>query len=374
MKLVLTPDLPISNGIDLKFNKIKFLLMAFLCLLNLFLNHAVFAQGVAAGTSIFNTAIVNYKIDNLNQAPIESSPEGNINPGLGSGEATIFVVDRKIDLLVTGNSNANVNPGDTQAEVTFILKNEGNDTQEFGLIPDTTLTNDDFDTKNCNVIVTSLTGSPLPGITLPVTGDIKLKADQEASISVKCDIPFDNQGLPILSGQSALITLYAIAEKNADGTITSETNTNETAMGIETVFADSTGTDDIERDATHSARRTFTASSSTIKPELTMEKTIVKVQDPNGGSDAISGSEVTYKISINTSGTGFIDNLVITDPVPAEMSYKPASIHLNNTKLSDNDDSDKADFGVSNSNTATIKLGSIPAGSLHEIELTYIIN
>jgi len=366
--------MPISNGIGTVFNKTLFLLEVFLCLTFLFLSTGVFAQGVAAGTNILNTAIVNYKMDSQDQAPIESSPNGNTTPGLGSGEATIFVVDRKVDLVVTGNSNANVNPGDIQAEVTFTLKNEGNDTQEFSLIPDTTLTSDDFDTQNCNVIVTALSGIPLPGITLPVFGDIKLKADQEASISVKCDIPFDNGGQPILSGQTALILLYATAEKNSDGTTTIESTTNEVAMNVDTVFADTAGTDDISRDATHTARRTFTASSSTVTPELVMEKTIVAVKDPYGGSDAVSGSEVTYKISINTSGTGYIDNLVITDPTPSEMTYKPASIHLNNVDLTDNDDSDNADFGISNSDTATIKLGSISAGSQHEIELTYVIN
>lgn len=372
--MVLIPNDQFSNGLDYCFNKILFLLTVFLCLSNPFIANTVSAQGVAAGTSILNTAIVNYKIDDQEQMPIESSPDGNTLPGLGSGEATIFLVDRKIDLLITGNSNANVNPGDTQAEVTFTLKNEGNDTQEFGLIPDTTLTSDDFDTKNCNVTVTTLSGSPLPGITLPVTGNIRLKADQEAGISVQCDIPFDNAGIPILSGQTAIVSLYAIAEKNADGTDVSKSTINNVPMSIETIFTDSAGTDDIARDATHSARRTYTASSSTVTPELTMEKTILDVKDPNGGSDALSGSEVTYKISINTSGTGFIDNLVITDPTPAEMSYKPASIYLDNARLTDSQDSDKADFGISSTKTATIKLGSIQAGSQHEIELTYIIN
>ncbi len=41
---------------------------------------------------------------------------------------------------------------------------------------------------------------------------------------------------------------------------------------------------------------------------------------------------------------------------------------------SDSDDSDKADFGLTTANTATINLGSIAAGSQHEIQLTYIIN
>ena len=88
-----------------------------------------------------------------------------------------------------------MSPGDAQAEVTFTLQNEGNSTQEFNLIPDYTLTGDDFDSSNCIVEVTGVTGTPLSGVTLPTMGNIKLKADQQASISVKCDIPPDNARL-----------------------------------------------------------------------------------------------------------------------------------------------------------------------------------
>lgn len=332
------------------------------------------ANGVTAGTEISNMVIVTYEIDGNVQTPIESSPNGNTSPGVGNGSQTTFEVDRKIDLLVTGNSNANATPGDTQIEVTFSLSNEGNDTQEFSLIPDSTLASDDFDVNNCNTQVTNISGSPLPGVSIPTSGNIKLKADQQAEISVKCDIPLNFAGLPVLTGQSSLISLYATAEKNADGTNVSQTSGSDSASTVETVFADSAGTDDTNSDATHTARRTYTASSSANPPTLSIDKNIVGVVDPDGGSDAISGSEVTYKINIATSGNGFINNLVITDPTPTEMSYKPNSIHLDNLNLTDNNDSDDADFGITNPETASINLGSIAAGSQYEIKLTYIIN
>jgi uncharacterized repeat protein (TIGR01451 family) len=351
-----------------------FLSFACACLFSLPIVSPLSAQGVAAGTDISNKVIVNYQVDNIAQEPIESSPSGNSLAGTGNGQATTFKVDRKIDLVLTGNSNANVNPGDSQAEVTFTLQNEGNAIQEFSLIPDYTLTSDDFDSNNCHVEVTGVTGALLPSVTLPTSGNIKLKADQQASISVKCDIPLNHNSSPINTGDTSLLSLIATTEKNEDGSITTESSA-DTPSGIETVYADNAGLDDSVRDAMHSARRTYTASNSTIAPTLAMEKTIVSVLDSSSGNTAIAGAEVTYNIRINTTGMGVINNLVITDPTPAEMSYKTGSIKLNNSNQSDaNDITDNTDFGVTTANTATINLGNIAAGSQYDIQLTYIIN
>lgn len=353
----------------------RFVVSVLMCMGYLAFSTQVHAEGVLAGTNITNIATVSYKVNNIDQSPIESSPNGNTTSGLGNGQGTEFIVDRKVDLLVTGNSNADVTPGEPQSEVTFSLQNQGNDVQEFSLLLDNLLATDDFDSSNCNIQITGVSGTPLFGVVLPTSGNIKLSPDQQASISVRCDIPFDNAGTPIVSGQTALVGLIAEAEKNGDNSDTVSTEGSDTANGIETVFADDTGTDDSNRDAMHSARRTYTASSSTTVPTLTMDKTIVSVVDTSGGNTAVAGSLVTYNIKINTSGMGIINNLVIADPTPAEMSYKVASIKLNNSNQSDaNDSADNTDFGITTANTATINLGDIVAGSQYDIQLTYIIN
>ncbi len=351
--------------------EILFLISLSLCL---FITQTAHAQGVLAGTNIDNIATVTYEIGGTTQSPIESSPSGNSIGGTGQGSATQFLVDRKVDLLVTGNSNANVNPGDTQVEVTFTLNNEGNAIQDFSLLPDYTLTGDQFDVSNCNVEVTGVTGTPLAGVTLPTSGNIKLSPDQQASISVKCDIPFDNLGAPISSGDSSNITLIATTEHNEDGSNTVETISNDSAMSIETVFADDAGIDDGNRDAMHSARRTYTATTGTAVPTLSIDKSIVSVIDSSGGNTAVSGSEVTYLIHIDTNGIGTINDLIITDPTPADMTYKSGSTLLNNVAMTDSNDTDSTDFGFSNTDTVTINLGDISAGSQYEIQLTYIIN
>lgn len=364
------------NDRKVNFKKINFLLAVSFCLVILPWSKPLFAQGVAAGTDISNTVIVNYKMAGEAQTPIESSPSGNSSPGLGSGQATVFKVDRKVDLLVTSNGNSDVTPGDLQAELSFSLLNEGNDSQEFMLIPDSSLASDIFDTSNCATLVTSVSGTPLAGVVVPTSGNITLKADQEATISVTCDIPALNGGQPILVGQDSLLSLIAVAEKNIDGSNTTETSTADSDNSVDTVFADNSGTDDAVHDASHSSRGSYIAldSINPTPPTLSINKTIVSVTDQQGGTTAVTGSEVVYKIAITSNGTGVINNIVITDITPAEMIYKTGSITLDNTSLTDGSDSDEADFGLTSLNTATVNLGNITAGSQHEIQLTYTIN
>jgi uncharacterized repeat protein (TIGR01451 family) len=279
-------------------------------------------------------------------------------------------------LSITSNGDANVALGYPQAELNFTLINEGNDSQEFKLSTNSVLAADNFDTSSCTTTVTAVTpGSPLPSVVLPTTGNIKLKADQQASISVKCDIPLNNAGSPILAGQTSLLSLHANTEKNIDGSATIQTTIADDAIIIDTIFADSTGTDDVNRDASYSTRANYIASTSTTPPPtLAINKSIVEVKDTDGGSNAVTGSEVTYKLNVTTSGVGIINNVVITDITPTELTYKPSTIKLNGTGLSDNNDLDKADYGFTTANTATIDLGNINAGDQHEILLTYVIN
>ena len=347
-----------------------------LCALNLFTSNSIFAQGSLAGTNIANTVSVSYNIDGNAQTPIESSPQGNSNPGVGNGHATEFLVDRKIDVIVTSNGDSNVTLGDSQAELNFTVLNEGNDSQEFALSSNNTLSADEFDTSNCHITVTAITGTPLAGVILPTSGSIKLKADQQASVSIQCDIPLQNAGQAITAGNTSLLSLLALADKNADGSAVLETTGVDTKNSIDTVFSDGVGTDDVIHDASHSARAKYIAlnSNEPTPPTLSIDKAILSVQDVNGGNTAVTGSEVTYEIVISTTGTGTIDNVVITDPTPAEMSYKAGSIKLDNTAISDGADGDSGDFGVSSAETVTVNLGSITAGNQYAIQLTYIIN
>lgn len=340
-----------------------------------FYSNTVLAQGVLAGIDISNKVTVTYSIAGKKQSPIESSPTGNKFPGIGNGQNTTFKVDRKVDLTITNNGDTKVTLGESHAELNFTLSNDGNDSQEFLLSTNSILPTDNFNTHNCKVEITSVTGTPLPGVILPTFDTIKLGPDQQANISVKCDIPFDNDGQPILKDHTSLLSIKALTSKNSDGSITTEETTPESESSIETVYADTAGSDDIIRDASHSARASYITLDATTSalPTLSIDKTIVSVVDPQGGNKSVSGSNVTYKIIISTTGEGVINNVIITDSTPTNMTYKPNSILLNSSRLTDAADTDKGSFSVPN-NVVTINLGQITAGSQQKIQLNYTIN
>src|SRR5262245_51569424 len=94
-----------------------------------------FAAGTDAGVTIGNRATVNYTVGTTAQAPIESSPTGNANPGVGNGANTNFIVDRRIDFTVveTGGGFTTVAPGQTNAVTIFTVTNTSNAAEGFQL-------------------------------------------------------------------------------------------------------------------------------------------------------------------------------------------------------------------------------------------------
>src|SRR4051812_29235133 len=94
------------------------------------LSGTAFAQNTASGTSIVNTATVNYTVNSIAQTPINAS--------------ATFVVDTAINLNVTGGTTVNVTPGQASAVTVFTVTNTGNIASNFTLVP-TNQPGDQFD-------------------------------------------------------------------------------------------------------------------------------------------------------------------------------------------------------------------------------------
>src|SRR5689334_20446703 len=95
------------------------------------------AAGTAANTDITNRATVNFQVGGVTQNPVESSPTGNSNSGVGNGADTTFKVDNKLDLTVTevGAAATTVSAGAVNQVTTFKLTNTGNFQQGYQLAP-----------------------------------------------------------------------------------------------------------------------------------------------------------------------------------------------------------------------------------------------
>ena len=96
---------------------------------------SAWAAGTFSGISVENTATVAYDVATITQEPIESSPTGNSNSGVGNGTPTAFVVDNLVDLDVSeiGGATTLTTPGFSGALTVFRVTNEGNTAQDYAL-------------------------------------------------------------------------------------------------------------------------------------------------------------------------------------------------------------------------------------------------
>lgn len=162
------------------------------------------------------------------------------------------------------------------------------------------------------------------------------------------------------SGQQKAVTTFTVTNLGNDpqGFNLAAVVATDTTSGVETVYADAGGVIDTARDGQHSAYATG--------PVVALTKSIVSVQpaignavqNPLDGDPALRPSSViTYQIVARFTGVGTIDNLVITDPMPAETTYVPNSIKVDGIAKTDSAaDADNADF---TSNTITVSHGTV---------------
>ena len=279
--------------------------------------------GTAAGTEVNNTASISYKVGGATQTPIESSETGNTTPGAGKGTATTFVVDKKIDLLVTGSTTTNVVPGQTGAanntELTYTLLNEGNSTESFTLTASDNLAlvpgADDFNSTNCTV-------------TAPATLPVSLASGAQVSVTVECDIP--SSSATVINGSKSLVDLLAEVTGVTETTAADSAGcTTGTIAGgncvVDVVFADSTGTgtDGNHRNAKHSSTSTYIISTANLTVKKTEAVTAMEINNANvtGNKYHIPGSTIVYTITVvNANGAATATEIVLTDTVPATMT------------------------------------------------------
>jgi hypothetical protein len=264
------------------------------------------ATGTPSGTTISNTATMNYTVGGVAQTAIGSSPTGNTS---GAGTATTFVVDKKINLTVTANDATfvSVSPGATAAVTTFTVTNIGNDPQDFSLssiqeASGVTLFGgtDNFNATSCSQFVESGGTAGYQAAQDTATVIASLASGASSTVYVVCSIPTAQA-----NGDVAVIGLLAtakVAGSNGATALTQTTGAN--TAGVDTVFADDAGTDDAVRDAAFSARDAYKVSAST----LTVTKTAAPLCDPYNATTnpkEIPGAIVRYTITVsNAAGAG----------------------------------------------------------------------
>ncbi|MFA6450054.1 MAG: isopeptide-forming domain-containing fimbrial protein [bacterium] len=265
--------------------------------------------GVPAGTAITNQASVNY---NSGPNPVTISSNGN----------TLFVAtSAAIDIapLTTALSG---DPGD-QIVQKFTVTNKGN-------------ANDIIDlTSTSSVGWTWVFWVDQDGDGLPGTGGDYLLTDTDG------DGKPDTGSLP-QSGTISILAVATIPPGTPDGT-------------VDTLNVTATSSNDITKNDTQAFTTTVTA------PVLSVTKSV----SPTGTQPP--GTDLVYTITVTNSGTGVATNVVITDNIPANTTYKLGTLLSGQTLggltvRTDANDGDGANFDSVSNNVALGTSTSITIG------------
>jgi uncharacterized repeat protein (TIGR01451 family) len=288
------------------------------------------AAGTAASTTVNNRATVNYTVGGVAQAPVESSPTGNSNPGVGNGANTSFVVDNRIDLSVTEVSGGatTVSPGQTNVVAAFRVTNEGNASEGFALssanlVGGTLFTHtDNTDVSNLRVFVDNPAGGGTAGVYdagIDTAANINtLAADANVVVFVLADV-----ALNATNGQYANVRLTARAAQPGTNGATLETETaGADTAGVDIVFGD-TGEDAIE-----AADDQYAVASAA----LTITKSSTLINDPFNGAvnpKAIPGATVEYVVTVANTGAVAAGAVNIADTLDANLTFLTGQYNSN---------------------------------------------
>lgn len=312
------------------------------------------AAGTPAGTLITNTATLSYSIGGVPEAPIASAPAS-------------LQVDEIINLTLVWQDVGPVSVAtpDINDALTFLLTNTGNGTERFALTRNNLLGGDNYDPLNGSAGAIFLESGLAPGLqtsgpsadTLYAAGvnDPVLAADASRIVYVVSDTP-----LSLASGNSGLVSLTASSmTAGAAGAAPGTTLAGLGAGGVDAVVGAS------------QAQTIRNGSYLVSAVALNIAKTLASVLDPRGGTNVETGSVLTYRLTITLSGTGSVNNLVITDPLPAQTAYVAGSMLVNGTTRTDAADADNASFS---GNTVTVDFGNTASPIVHVIEFRATVN
>jgi uncharacterized repeat protein (TIGR01451 family) len=301
------------------------------------------AIGVPAGTTINNTAEVSYSV-------------GSVNSNTASNQVTLTVAEI-VDVLVTAQTDdVDVDAGDTQRVLVFLVRNNGNFTETFRLQLDSVIGGDQFDPvpstpaiyfdTNADNVISAGDTQYVPGSNDPV-----LSADGEVRVLVVHDIPAG-----VVDANFGIVRLAAISRTGTGpaGTVFAAQGNGIGNVVVDAVIGLSEG------DSNDTA--TYTVTGVT----LTAAKTQTVTGGPGNANLPVPGALVTYSVVINVTGTGTAANAVFVDNIPANTTYVAGSLRFNSATLTDSAADDAGELlAAASPNPArvNVRLGSLDGTS-----------
>ncbi|MDF1535455.1 MAG: hypothetical protein P1S46_03005 [bacterium] len=268
----------------------------------------VSALGTDAGTVIENRAMATYDI----------GPATNLTAYSSTASTTVDeIIDVAVGSAGSGTTFIFTIPAANQP-LLFTVTNNGNGTEPF-VLTIVESGSDDFDTD-------PPAGAPAtPGVEIYIDDGDAIFTSADAAYGTSLTLVEDEivnvwviQDIPAAAGSPgdiAAITLEAAHRHAPFSTVPGTSYTGEGDGGglTDAVLGVNGGT----RSVTKVYELTLTV--------LNMVKSYA-VANTLGTTDPIPGATVTYTIEFGVTGAGGIDNLVITDPIPTNTTFVPASI------------------------------------------------
>lgn len=265
------------------------------------------ARGTAAGTSVSNTASLSFSVGGVAQTTVPSNTDS-------------FVVDKKIDFLLTNNDGDQVQvvPGDTAKITTWSITNEGNLAQKFTFTAEQLTGSEtiysDADTQDSEALTVEY--SIDAGSTWNALSTLEIAIDSTVAIQIKTNIHSTR-----VDGDVMNIKLQAVAV-DASGTAESATSGADTAGTVDIVLAEGAGaTGDVKENGTFIVWGGYIVNA----PNLSLAKTSCVLKDPINGVSAnakrIPGATVLYILDIHNSGTTTdATDVNISDVLPSTLN------------------------------------------------------
>ena len=300
------------------------------------------AEGVTAGTLIENTAVASYD-DGAGARTINSN--------------TVTVrVDELLDVTLTSLDPGPISTRPGDVVLTFELTNQGNGPEAFRLTANPAVAGNDFDVVVRSIAIDSNgNGVYDEGVdqilTAPETTAV-LDADAVLTVFVLATVP---DGASDAQTSNVDLTAEAVTGSGAPGTVFA-------GQGVD-------GGDAIV--GTTGAIATARGALIVGVANVALTKSVA-LRDPFGGTSAVPGTIATFTIRAEVSGTGTINDLVITDLIPDGTTYAPGTLALDGAGLSDAEDGDAG--SGSDAAGIAVDLGNVTAGTSHAVTFDVVID
>ncbi len=312
--------------------------VAFACIMPVTTAHAA---TTIAGTNIENVATATF--------------ETNGTPGTVDSNINIIVVDELLDVTVTNTVPGDINtaPGATNVVSTFRVTNGGNGNENFALTANVARGGDQFDPTLQQIILDNGNGVYDPGVDtvhIPGTNNPLLAPGASTIVFVLTTTP-----ATVLNGDRGEVSLIAsaVTGTGAPGTTFANLGDNNSDAVVGNTRAD--GED-------FAALLVQAASIRLTKSAI--------VADPFGGTNAVPGSTITYTLLAEVTGSGSLNNVVISDVIPTGTEYTVQSATLQGAALTDESD---ADAGNYNGTRISVNAGTVAAGTTRTVTFKVLI-